>query len=165
MATQQDYYKILGISRNATKAEIKAAYKKRAVKCHPDKFACAREEIKAQKTIEFQLLNEAYSCLCDEKSRRIYNASHSWESGDKVHYPQGYYRADTKRNIFSFNIGSYFSPWLAASVCLVIAARMFQRSSLYIYLFNMWGYKITVLEYSVVILFVLYFLYRHYRNI
>lgn len=80
MEYKEDYYKILGVERDANKAEIKAAYKRRAVECHPDKFASASQSVKAQKTREFQLLNEAYSCLYDDKSRRVYNASYTYES-------------------------------------------------------------------------------------
>ena len=80
MEYKEDYYKILGVKRGASKAEIKAAYKRRAVECHPDKFASASQNVKAQKTREFQALNEAYSCLYDDKSRRVYDCSYTYQS-------------------------------------------------------------------------------------
>ena len=165
MEKEYDYYKILGVGRNATKAEIKNAYKKRSLECHPDKFACAGEKIKSQKTKEFQLLNEAYSCLHNEKSRRIYDATHPWPSERQTPNSHTDYSQRTYGNAFRFQIGDYFSPWIAASVCLIFVVRGFTRSALYISLFNIWGYKVVIISYSVVILFFLYSLYRHYRNI
>ena len=57
----KDYYKILGISRGATQDEIKKAYKKMALKFHPDKNKDPGAEDK------FKEIAEAYEVLSDRE--------------------------------------------------------------------------------------------------
>lgn len=64
MAGTPDYYKILGVPRNAEADEIKKAYRKLARKNHPD--AGGDEE-------KFKEINEAYEVLSDEKKRKLYD--------------------------------------------------------------------------------------------
>ena len=64
MAGKPDYYKTLGVSKNATADEIKKAYRKAARENHPD--AGGDEE-------KFKDINEAYEVLSDEKKRKIYD--------------------------------------------------------------------------------------------
>jgi len=63
----KDYYKILGISKNATDAEIKQAYKKMALKYHPDKNKSPQAEEK------FKEIAEAYEVLTDKEKRKMYD--------------------------------------------------------------------------------------------
>jgi len=63
-----DYYEILGVSRNATKVEIKKAYRKLAMKYHPDKNPGDKEAEE-----KFKLINEAYQVLSDDEKRAIYD--------------------------------------------------------------------------------------------
>lgn len=63
-----DYYKILGISKDASQEEIKKAYRKNAIKYHPDKNA---GDSAAEK--KFKEISEAYEVLSDEKKRQIYD--------------------------------------------------------------------------------------------
>jgi len=65
----KDYYAILGVQRTATDDELKKAYRKLALKWHPDKNPNDQE--KAQKM--FQDVGEAYEVLSDKKKRDIYD--------------------------------------------------------------------------------------------
>lgn len=58
------YYKLLGVDRNSTDAEIKKAHRKLALKHHPDKGGDPEE---------FKAINEAYDVLRDPEKRRIYD--------------------------------------------------------------------------------------------
>lgn len=66
--SKRDYYEILGIDKSATEKEIKTAYRKLALKYHPDKNKsdAAAEE-------KFKEASEAYEVLGDEKKRQIYD--------------------------------------------------------------------------------------------
>ena len=63
-----DYYEILGLSRSASQDEIKKAYRKSALKYHPD-----RNPGDAQAEKKFKEISEAYEVLSDDKKRQIYD--------------------------------------------------------------------------------------------
>ncbi|EID75533.1 molecular chaperone DnaJ [Imtechella halotolerans] len=65
---KQDYYEILGINKNATAAEIKKAYRKKAIEYHPDKNPGNKEAEE-----KFKLAAEAYEVLSDEQKRTRYD--------------------------------------------------------------------------------------------
>lgn len=67
MPTKRDYYEILGVTKTATAAEIKSAYRKMALKFHPDKYKAADAEEK------FKEINEAYQVLSDDKKKQAYD--------------------------------------------------------------------------------------------
>lgn len=64
-----DYYKTLEIPRTATIADIKKAYRRLALKWHPDKNQEGKDEAEKR----FKEISEAYEVLSDEKKRRIYD--------------------------------------------------------------------------------------------
>lgn len=64
MANKPDYYKVLGVARDASAATIKKAFRQLARKYHPD---AGGDEAK------FKELNEAYEVLSNEKSRKLYD--------------------------------------------------------------------------------------------
>ncbi len=69
MPTKKDYYQILGVSKDASEKEIKAAYRKLALKWHPDKHP----DNKAEAEERFKEINEAYQVLSDPKKRKQYD--------------------------------------------------------------------------------------------
>lgn len=83
MADYKDYYKILGVSKNATDAEIKKAFKTQARKYHPDMHP---ESKKAEMTEKFKDINEAYEVLSDKQKRTIYDQV---GSGNYQNYARG----------------------------------------------------------------------------
>ena len=68
MAQREDYYKVLGVKRNATQDEIRKAYRRLARKYHPDVNP-------GDKSAEekFKQLSEAYDVLSDAKKREVYD--------------------------------------------------------------------------------------------
>ncbi|XP_013149346.1 PREDICTED: dnaJ protein homolog 1-like [Papilio polytes] len=64
----KDYYKMLGLTKGATDDEIKKAYRKLALKYHPDKNKAPGAEER------FKEVAEAYEVLSDKKKREIYDA-------------------------------------------------------------------------------------------
>jgi len=68
MAAKRDYYEVLGVSRDATDSDIKAKYRKLALKYHPD-----RNPGDKQAEDNFKEASEAYEVLRDPQKRRIYD--------------------------------------------------------------------------------------------
>lgn len=65
-----DYYKLLGISKNASSSEIKKAYRKLALTYHPDK---APEDKRDEYSETFKQISEAYGVLSDDNKKNIYD--------------------------------------------------------------------------------------------
>ena len=93
----KDYYKILNVSRDANAEEIKKAYRKLALKYHPDKNKSPGAEDK------FKEVAEAYEALSDPQKREIYDRygeeglKAGGGAGDPGGMPEGF-------SSFSFNI-------------------------------------------------------------
>ena len=68
-SSQRDFYEVLGVNKNATVDEIKSAYRKAALKWHPDRSP----ENKHEAEIKFRECTEAYSVLSDQEKRQIYD--------------------------------------------------------------------------------------------
>ena len=67
MTSRRDYYEILGVEKSATAEELKKAYRKMALKFHPDRNKEPDAETK------FKEINEAYEILSDEQKRKAYD--------------------------------------------------------------------------------------------
>jgi len=74
MADQKrDYYEVLGVAKTATEQEIKAAYKKMAIKYHPDRQGDKSEAEKKEAEAKFKEAAEAYDVLHDPQKRQRYD--------------------------------------------------------------------------------------------
>jgi len=66
--SEQDYYELLGVSRNASADEIKKAYRKKAIQFHPDKNP---DDSTAEE--KFKEISEAYEVLKDSEKKAAYD--------------------------------------------------------------------------------------------
>ncbi|MGL4534249.1 MAG: molecular chaperone DnaJ [Fusobacteriaceae bacterium] len=71
--SKRDYYEILGINKGASETEIKKAYRKMAMKYHPDKYSNATDSEKKEAEIKFKELNEANQVLSDTGKKQQYD--------------------------------------------------------------------------------------------
>lgn len=91
MAAAKDYYKILGVGKNATPEEMKKQYRKLAMEYHPD-----RNKGNKQAEEKFKEINEAYAVLSDPKKRKQYDTFGS----------AGFHQRYSQEDIFQgFDIG------------------------------------------------------------
>ena len=70
---KRDYYEVLGVDKNASEDDIKKAFKKAAMKYHPDRFANASDAEKKDAEEKFKEINEAYQVLSDAQKKQQYD--------------------------------------------------------------------------------------------
>ncbi len=94
MGTKKDYYEILGVPKNASDEDIKKAYRKLALKYHPDRNPNNKEAEE-----RFKEISEAYAVLSDKEKRKQYDTFGM----------SGFQQRYTEEDIFrGFNIGDLF---------------------------------------------------------
>eukprot|EP01083_Nonionella_stella_P076766 209335_1 len=100
----KDFYKILGVSKDADEKELKKAYRKLALKCHPDRNqAPGAEEA-------FKKLSKAYDCLRDQRKRQIYD-QYGEDSPQMRHNSHGaQFQQMTPDDIIRMFFGGDFGP-------------------------------------------------------
>jgi curved DNA-binding protein len=106
----KDYYKILGVAKSAGADEIKKAYRKLAVKYHPDKNA-------GDKTSEerFKEISEAYDVLSDPQKRKKYDSMGSdWRAYQNAGHAEQEYATSGGQG-FHFNFGGNSSEFFNRS--------------------------------------------------
>lgn len=101
MADKRDYYEVLGVDKNADEKEIKKAYRKLAMKYHPD---VSDDEESSEK---FKEISEAYAVLSDEEKRQKYDQfGHAGMDG---YTAEDFYQNVNFEDIFQgFDIGNIF---------------------------------------------------------
>ena len=102
--SKRDYYEVLGVNRNASEAEIKKAYRRLAVKYHPDKNPGDQEA-----EDKFKELSEAYAVLADNQKRATYDQfGHAGFDGSRG-YSSGGFSGSPFEDIFGDIFGDIFS--------------------------------------------------------
>ncbi|XP_022247242.1 dnaJ homolog subfamily C member 7-like isoform X3 [Limulus polyphemus] len=70
---RKNYYQILGLNKHAAYDDIKKAYHKQALLCHPDRHPDAKEDEQQEQEKKFKEISEAYSILSDPRKRSHYD--------------------------------------------------------------------------------------------
>lgn len=94
-----NYYETLEITRAATDADVKKAYKKLALKWHPDKNA----DNNVEATNRFKQISEAYQVLSDEKQRKLYDQKLNREARHRTATSRTHSHHQTNRHMRTAN--------------------------------------------------------------
>lgn len=97
-----DYYKILGIDKGADQEEIKKAYRKLALKYHPDRNPNNREAEE-----KFKKISEAYAVLSDNEKRKQYDTFGSDQFSQRYSQEDIFRNVDLNEILRSFGFGGF----------------------------------------------------------
>jgi molecular chaperone DnaJ len=125
MASKKDYYEILGVPRNATKEQIKDAYRRLAMQYHPDRNKSPDAEEK------FKEISEAYAVLSDDEKRRQYDLLGRADFG-QYYTQEDIFRGADFESIFremgfGFDIGDLFNMFFGGDFARRAYARQVTR--------------------------------------
>ncbi len=109
MATKRDYYEVLGVEKGASTDEIKSAYRKLALKWHPDKWVNGTDAEKKTAEEKFKEASEAYSVLSDpDKKARYDQFGHAGVEGQTGGFDFSSFNLnDLLNNIFGGGFGGF----------------------------------------------------------
>lgn len=82
----KDYYKILGISRNATKRDIKDAFRKLSLQYHPDRQGNKSEKEKKDAEAKFKEIAEAYEVLGNDSKKSQYDSASVFNNNNNIKF-------------------------------------------------------------------------------
>jgi DnaJ family protein C protein 7 len=82
---RKDLYAILGVGQDASESEIKSAYRKAALKYHPDRHTNKSDEEKAEAEAMFKSIGEAYEILSNPEKKARYDSGVELEDMDNPH--------------------------------------------------------------------------------
>lgn len=101
----KDHYKTLGVTKRATIEEIKKAYRKLALRYHPDRHPGVNEQDRKKKTEKMMEINDAYNTLKDDEKRMEYDKTTQTHANKFTKKP-----AQTCNNFYNnFYTASFFS--------------------------------------------------------
>lgn len=106
--TEKDYYEILGVSKDASEEEIKKAYRKLAMKYHPDRWVNGTDEEKKEAEQKFKEIAEANEVLSDPQKRQMYdNGGYDFDANMGGFDPMEMFERMSR----GFGFGGGFSPF------------------------------------------------------
>lgn len=106
----KDYYKILGVSKTASKDEIQKAFRKAAMKYHPDHQSGKSDAEKKEAEEKFKELNEAYETLSDPQKRQQYDNPSPFGNGQGMNGMHGFRDANGNMHFTWTSDGSGGDP-------------------------------------------------------
>jgi molecular chaperone DnaJ len=101
---KEDFYKLLGVERNASDAEIKKSYRRLAMKYHPDR----NKDNQAEAEAKFKQIKEAYEVLSDPKKRSAYDQFGHAGVDPSMGAGRGGFGAESFSDIFGDVFGDIF---------------------------------------------------------
>jgi len=120
-----DYYRFMSLARTASGSEIRAAYRRLAMRLHPDM------DDSAEAATAFGYLCEAYRCLSDERAREAYDKGERYarDMRDRLPDAERYWREGSQAVRHQVGESPVVVALLAGLVGLVIGWLIFHQSS------------------------------------